>query len=81
MLDRDLGPLVLELNARPGLAIQIANRAGLSTRLEAVVANRERLKSVDERVAYARQTFGADQAQCVPAPLRDDAVAEWITGD
>ncbi len=29
VLDRDLGPLVLELNARPGLGIQIANRMGL----------------------------------------------------
>ncbi len=29
VLDRDLGPLVLELNARPGLAIQIANQQGL----------------------------------------------------
>ena len=34
VLDRDLGPLVLELNARPGLAIQIANRQGLLRRLE-----------------------------------------------
>ena len=34
VLDRDLGPLVLELNARPGLAIQIANRQGLLRRLQ-----------------------------------------------
>lgn len=36
VVDRDRGPLVLELNARPGLAIQIANRAGLLRRLEAI---------------------------------------------
>ena len=36
VLDRDKGPLMLELNARPGLNIQIANRAGLAARLEAV---------------------------------------------
>ena len=29
LIDRDRGPLLLELNARPGLAIQMANRAGL----------------------------------------------------
>lgn len=29
VLDRKRGPLILELNARPGLAIQIANRTGL----------------------------------------------------
>lgn len=36
VLDRDRGPLVLELNARPGLSIQIANQAGLQRRLQAV---------------------------------------------
>lgn len=29
VLDKNLGPMVLELNARPGLAIQIANQKGL----------------------------------------------------
>lgn len=33
VLDRDHGPLVLEMNARPGLAIQIANGSGLRSRL------------------------------------------------
>lgn len=28
VIDRDVGPLVLELNARPGLAIQLANKQG-----------------------------------------------------
>ena len=34
VLDASLGPLILELNARPGLAIQIANSRGLRNRLE-----------------------------------------------
>ncbi len=38
VLDALLGPVVLELNARPGLAIQLANRAGLLPRLGAVDA-------------------------------------------
>jgi D-alanine-D-alanine ligase-like ATP-grasp enzyme len=33
VIDRDLGPLILEMNARPGLGIQIANRTGLLTRV------------------------------------------------
>lgn len=33
VLDRHNGPLILELNARPGLNIQIANRVGLLKRL------------------------------------------------
>lgn len=36
VLDRRAGPLLLEANARPGLAIQIANCQGLIPRLEAV---------------------------------------------
>ena len=36
VIDRDLGPLILECNARPGLSIQIANQTGLLIRLAAV---------------------------------------------
>jgi alpha-L-glutamate ligase-like protein len=36
VLDPERGPLLLELNARPGLAIQIANREGLEPRLAAI---------------------------------------------
>ena len=39
VLDAQLGPLVLELNARPGLNIQIANGIGLRDRLLAVDSN------------------------------------------
>ena len=59
VLDRDKGPMILELNARPGLNIQIANDAGLAHRLEAVERNRERLKVVADRVAFARRHFAA----------------------
>lgn len=38
VLDADLGPLVLELNARPGLAIQIANGRGLRVVLDRIDA-------------------------------------------
>ncbi len=36
VLDRDFGPMMLELNARPGLSIQLANQAGLVPRLEKI---------------------------------------------
>jgi len=57
VLDRDKGPLILELNARPGLAIQIANRAGLRTRLEIVERDLPTLRSLADRVAFARERF------------------------
>ncbi len=36
VVDETLGPLILELNARPGLSIQIANRKGLLPRLAVI---------------------------------------------
>ncbi|TVR64328.1 MAG: alpha-L-glutamate ligase-like protein [Candidatus Competibacteraceae bacterium] len=56
VLDVRRGPLVLELNARPGLAIQIANRAGLGRRLEAVERQPD-LESADlaTRLAWSRE--------------------------
>jgi alpha-L-glutamate ligase-like protein len=38
VVDAEQGPMLLEANARPGLAIQIANNAGLRPRLEAIDA-------------------------------------------
>lgn len=43
VIDAEKGPVVLEANARPGLAIQVANRTGLLPRLERV----QRLNSED----------------------------------
>lgn len=68
VLDRDQGPLLLELNARPGLAIQIANQAGLGPRLRAVERERHRLGSVAERIAFARQRFAHAGAPAAPQP-------------
>jgi alpha-L-glutamate ligase-like protein len=57
VLDRDLGPLILELNARPGLAIQMANQAGLRTRLDSVQRELPGLRTLADRVAFARERF------------------------
>ncbi len=58
VLDKQKGPLVLELNARPGLAIQIANGIGMLPRLKAIEAmDRRRTKSIAERVDYAIKNF------------------------
>lgn len=60
VLDKDKGPLVLELNARPGLNIQIANRAGLLPRLKLVEQYRDSLRHLQERVAFAKRYFAAN---------------------
>lgn len=58
VLDINKGPLLLELNARPGLAIQLANHAGLFTRLEKVDQLSDGvLISPELRVEWARSNF------------------------
>lgn len=53
VVDAERGPVVLELNARPGLAIQIANRAGLVRRTDWVDRFEPEGRSAQERVAAA----------------------------
>jgi len=45
------------MNARPGLNIQIATRAGLFPRLKMVEENPKNLTGVTERVAFAQKYF------------------------
>lgn len=60
-IDREDGPLVLEINARPGLDIQFANVAPLKTRLKRIEGLS--LNSPDKRVALAKNLFGHDIEQ------------------
>lgn len=63
VVDARRGPLLLELNARPGLSIQIANDEGLTPRLRLV----ELIPSVEslphaERCEITRQLFATSRA-------------------
>ena len=62
VMDAESGPLLLEMNARPGLAIQIANDCGLEPRLRAVNERIAFAPSVDERVAFALDGLGGSIA-------------------
>lgn len=57
VLDREKGPLLLELNARPGLAIQIANAQGLLPRLRLIEQLKGPTPPVAQRVDYAKKHF------------------------
>ncbi len=57
VLDRDLGPMILEFNARPGLAIQLANASGLSPRLERIQSIDRIPDQPEERVGLAKELF------------------------
>lgn len=59
VLDKEQGPLMLELNARPGLNIQIANREGGLKRYRTIEARHQEYpnESVAEKVAFSRSYF------------------------
>lgn len=59
VIDEHRGPLLLELNARPGLAIQVANQTGLLPRLKAAEQRRQQALRWDpaQRVATAQQLY------------------------
>lgn len=58
VLDSNAGPQLLELNARPGLAIQVANGRGLVPRLRHIesLGKRKRM-TVAQRVDYSMRHF------------------------
>ncbi len=57
VLDSQAGPMLLELNARPGLAIQVANQVGLTHRLAAAAKIADLTHSPVEKISLARQQF------------------------
>jgi len=58
VLDKNLGPLILELNARPGLAIQIANGVGEVPRFDLIDKQPMDL-SVEDRVKFSIENFSS----------------------
>ncbi len=58
VLDKQHGPLLLELNARPGLSIQIANGRGLLPSLSAVEEFGDTALNVARRIEFAQKRFG-----------------------
>lgn len=57
-IDREKGPVFMELNARPGLSIQVANQEGLLARLNRVEGLK--IKTVRRGVALSRNLFGGE---------------------
>jgi len=57
VLTPDQGPIILELNARPGLGIQIANLAGLVPRLEKIQSLGDQDLMAKERAHFSMTHF------------------------
>lgn len=58
-LDREKGPIILEVNLRPGLKIQMANMAGLDDRIKRVKGLS--LKSEERILKLSQQLFGEEE--------------------
>ncbi|MCB0354450.1 MAG: hypothetical protein KDD64_13025, partial [Bdellovibrionales bacterium] len=59
VFDERLGPLLLEVNVRPGLAIQLANRIGLLNRvLKLQAALPPEGLPLEERLSLSKELFG-----------------------
>jgi len=57
VLDKQRGPMLLELNARPGLSIQVANQEGLIGRLREAEEIARHTTDRDTRISLSQQHF------------------------
>lgn len=57
-IDREKGPMVFELNCRPGLGIQVANLTGLKQRLKQV--EDLDVKNIKQAIFIAKNLFGSE---------------------
>jgi len=76
VIDEHKGPTLLELNARPGIAIQTANLRGLVPLLDAVEAIETIPDDIDARIALAKANWRGDPLQ----PILDKATASSSKG-
>lgn len=70
VLAKNKGPIILEINARPGLSIQIANLAGLYERLMRVSGLS--VDSPTRGVRLAKSLFGKEES------VKDDQIVEGV---
>ena len=82
-LDQDLGPVLLEVNARAGLMVQVANLAPLRARLERVEGLK--VSSPEKGVRIAQELFGEkiirDKGKHAEVPRIGTHETIEITGD
>ncbi len=79
VIDRDKGPVILEINARPGLGIQMANTAGLLERIRQLP--KKKVKSPARAVELGMTLFGGEVMEEIEAIIGKQVigVVEEIT--
>jgi alpha-L-glutamate ligase-like protein len=66
VIDRNLGPLILEMNARPGLNIQIANGTGISHRTARIDEIFDADDDAIARARISRTEFASERQESLP---------------
>jgi len=77
VLDENRGPLVLEVNARPGLQIQLANGASLRTRLERI--EDMNIPSIEHGIELAKKLFAESALNQIPENDNVLGIVERVT--
>lgn len=77
VIDDTKGPLVLEVNARPGLSIQLANGASIRTRLERVAGIK--INSTKAGIELAQSLFAEEKLSTVTTKSNVIGVIEKVT--
>lgn len=79
LIDRDQGPVIVELNSRPGLSIQICNRDGLKWRLEKALGLK--VKTVMQGIRLGKDLFGGEIEEEIENITGKQVIGfvEWIT--
>lgn len=68
VFDREKGPVLLEINARPGLAVQIANQCGLLERIRSLKERQKQAKdelkslSIKARLLLVEELFSSSES-------------------
>jgi alpha-L-glutamate ligase-like protein len=72
LIDNEKGPVIVELNARPGLSIQLANQTGLRQRVKK--ATGIKVKSVKHGIRLAKDMFGGEIEEVIEAISGKDVI-------
>lgn len=74
-LDKEMGPLLLEINARSGLAVQIANMAPLHRRLQRIEGIK--VGSPEKGVRIAQEIFGHKTSANKKEEIKKIVIGQW----
>lgn len=72
VLDKDKGPEVLEVNARPGLSIQVCNKAGLKGRMEKI--DEIEVRNTEHAIYLSKYLFGENFFDKVEAKEKSNII-------